>query len=89
MTSDARHVRFSGRCDSDKTIVTYDIDRRKLWSTLGAPPDFHDRDPALFEPFDLPIHDLHRVFHKVEFLVDLNFFQGNNQCLIRQTLLEI
>ncbi|KAL4561829.1 hypothetical protein LXL04_034009 [Taraxacum kok-saghyz] len=80
MTSDARHARFSRRHDSGSG---------KLWSTLSAPPNFHDREPTLFQPFDLPIHDLHRFFHEVEFLVDLNFFQEKNKCLIRQTLIEV
>ncbi|KAL4557443.1 hypothetical protein LXL04_035620 [Taraxacum kok-saghyz] len=46
----------------------------KLWSTLGAPSNFHDRDSTLLQTFDFPIHDLNWFLHEVEFFVDLDLF---------------
>ncbi|KAL4554924.1 hypothetical protein LXL04_037533 [Taraxacum kok-saghyz] len=61
----------------------------KLWSALGTPSNFHNRDSTLFQPFDLPVHDLHRFFHKIYFLVYLDLIQRNDERLIRQALLEV
>ena len=37
----------------------------KLWSALGTPSNFYDRDSALLKPFDFPIYDLDWFLHKV------------------------
>ncbi|KAL4583202.1 hypothetical protein LXL04_007769 [Taraxacum kok-saghyz] len=37
----------------------------KLWSALGIPSDFYDRDTTLFQPLNFPIHDFNWFFHEV------------------------
>ncbi|KAL4574130.1 hypothetical protein LXL04_020955 [Taraxacum kok-saghyz] len=59
-----------------------DKPRGKLWSTLGAPSNLHYGNSALFQSFDFPVHDLNWFLHEIEFLVDLDFFQWNDKCLI-------
>ena len=61
----------------------------ELWSALGVPSNFHDRDSTLFQPFDFPIHDLNWFLHKVELLVDLDFLQWNDKGCVGQALLKI
>ncbi|KAL4573182.1 hypothetical protein LXL04_019979 [Taraxacum kok-saghyz] len=60
----------------------------KLWSALGTPSNFHNGDSTSFQPLDFSVHDLNWFLHEIEFFVDLYFFQRNNECLIRQALLE-
>ncbi|KAL4555619.1 hypothetical protein LXL04_038243 [Taraxacum kok-saghyz] len=61
----------------------------ELWSVLSTPSYFHNGNPTLLQSFDFPIHDLHRFFHKVEFLINLDLFQGNNERFLRQAFLEV
>ena len=41
---------------------------------------------ALFEVFDLLIHDLHRFLHKVKFNFNLNLIERVDKVLIRERL---
>ncbi|KAL4567760.1 hypothetical protein LXL04_023353 [Taraxacum kok-saghyz] len=61
------------------TGAAFDTRTGKLWSALGTPSDFHDGDSALLQPFDFPIHDLNWFLHEVEFFVDLDLFQRNDE----------
>ncbi|KAL4565399.1 hypothetical protein LXL04_029493 [Taraxacum kok-saghyz] len=87
----AQHMKFDG-CHIIpllKGISSRNLACSKLRSVFGTPSNFDNRDSTLFQPFDFPIHDLDRFFHKVEFFVDLNLFQRNNECFVSQALLKV
>ena len=61
----------------------------KLWSALSALSNLYDRGSTLLQPFDFPIRDLNWFLHEVEFFVDLDLFERDDESCISQTLLRI
>ena len=61
----------------------------ELRSSLGVPANLHNWDVALFRSFDLSVHNLHRFFHEVEALVDLDIVEWDYKSLVRQSLFQV
>ncbi|KAL4554795.1 hypothetical protein LXL04_037401 [Taraxacum kok-saghyz] len=61
----------------------------ELGSALSTPSHFHNGNPTLLQSLDFPIHDLHRLFYEVEFLINLDFLQRDDKRFVREALLEV
>ena len=61
----------------------------ELRSLFGIPSNLHNWDAALFRSFDLPVHNLRRLFHEVEALIDLDLVEGNHESLVGQAFLQV
>ncbi|GJS63516.1 putative CCCH-type zinc finger family protein, partial [Tanacetum coccineum] len=52
---------------------------RKLWTSPIVPSNLKNWDAALLQPLDLLVYNFHGLFHEMQFVVDLNFSQRNNE----------
>ncbi|GKC54026.1 hypothetical protein Tco_1076771 [Tanacetum coccineum] len=55
----------------------------------GIPPDLIIQNTTLFQLFDFLVHNLNRFLEGMELVVDLNLIQRNDECFVRQTLLQV
>ncbi|GJY40486.1 hypothetical protein Tco_0427756 [Tanacetum coccineum] len=60
-----------------------------LWAFTCVPRDFNDWYTASLELLNLAVYNLYGFFNEVEFVVELDFLQRNNECVIGQTFLEV
>ncbi|GKD04313.1 hypothetical protein Tco_1179287, partial [Tanacetum coccineum] len=51
----------------------------KPQTSSRVPSNLDDRNVALLQPLDLSVHNIYRLFSEMEFVVNLDFFQRNNE----------
>ena len=61
----------------------------ELRSSLGIPANLYNWDATLLRSLDFSIHNLHRLFHEVEALVDLDLVELDYKSLDGQTLFQV